>query len=493
MTVRLEMQPHRSQLPFQREDVSRMGSRRQEIGTQEMIPSHVLSSARALDRVIADRHRRMQLSPGQQLEENPDQPIMLQYDGNFDLQLYDQAYAIEDETLRQRRLETLDGYIRTQLRTHLGERLNVLLSSITYYIDADGEMYEPTLGKVVAMVAQGANHQLEQGANEIDIPRLLADTPEMVAIQQALCDRETPIGTMMIALSPPGGQNQQSGQESQFLHNFVDIFRLEEIDGKRVIKLYRYASTLTYEEDLHRLVQIKQDYLQSAEEGEDLVSFFLRHPLAVSDQFNDPEEVHRFFRSEDQFMTTAIFEGVILPGCRELIERYIHVLHAYAGRKLSDEQRESMVQLQHATFNMLLIKTDELVDQWEKLQQSHARGLLSAEQFAMSQDALIMQAVSQIALLSNHEIMRDGKQENVRQAAGDCPGKSGMATNPSDISSLAERPTIAMNTSPFNNTAELESDEYGSTHFTCTKGHPNTRPLHAKISECTTCREPFTC
>lgn len=485
MTARLEMH---TTPPY-----NTVSTSRPDYGRGEIIPSHIIQQARALDIVIGDRNRRMQLSPHEQIQEDSSRRVMVQYDGNFDLTLYDEAYAIQDEQERQKRLEILDGYIRMQLRTHLGERLNVLLSSITYQIDSDGDMYEPTLGKVVAMVHVGAEHQLHLDVNEIDIPRLLADTPEMELIQQTLCNPDTPVGTMMIALSPPGGRNESTGQESLFLHNFVDIFRLEEIDGKRIITLYRYASALTYEEDLHRLIQIKQDYFQQVKPGEDLVAFFLRHPLLTSGQFHDPEDVHRFFQSENQFMTTSIFEEVILPGCQELIERYICVLHAYGSRSRRLTHTQEMVALQHATFNMLLIKVDELTNEWERLQAQKQDGSLSDLQFVRSQNALIARTVSEIAVLSDFEIIRDGRQENVQQKGGDCPGKSGMATASADLSVLAREVVIANNTSPFGGINGLEVDEYGSTHFTCTQGHPCTRPLHVKIPKCPTCEEPFTC
>ncbi len=471
-----------------------------ELSQSQQIPQFVLEQARMFDAIIADRHRRWasrEVYPQERIEGKS----TMQYDGEFDIENYQRAFSIGNEEERERTLAELDDYTRKQLVTHLGERVNVLLSTIDYSITSEGQLFVPQLGKTAEqMVIDGRDHQVSlPDVREIDKPRMDAEIEEMCQIEVILCNPNTPVGSMITVISAPGGEElfvrqmpngeEQGLRDSLFLHNFYDVFRLEEreVNGRteRFVRLYRYSSSLTYEEYLHKAIQLKRDYFASPEAGHtSLDAYFLSHIITLTQSdLEEPEDVHKFFHRDHAYMTRQDFEEVIMPGTSELIDRYIAVMHKLAMLPAAAIRSE-----QAHTFNVLLIEAENLREQLETMQ----KNISQVDSTTDLRHQLVVHAQTIITSYSLQDIFRLGKQENVKQGGGACPGEGGMRTDRSLIS-LSFVPQIAQNTSPFSvSSVAFDSDEYGSLHFTCTKGHPNTRPAHIKIPACTTCGEKFT-
>lgn len=454
------------------------------------IPQLVLEQAHMFDAIIANRHRRW-ASREICTQDIVEGRSIMQYDGEFDIENYQRVFTMQDAQERETALTQLDNYTRKQLVTHLGERVNVLLSTIDYAITPERQLYVPQLGKTAEqMVIDGRNHQLSlPDVREIDKPRMNAEILEMQQVETILCHPNTEVGTMVTVISAPGGQ-EIDGRDSLFLHNFYDVFRLEEreVDGhiEKYVRLYRYSSSLSYEEYLHVAMQLKRDYFASAEaEYTSLDAYFLSHVVELAQSgLEEPEDVHKFFHRDHEFMTRQDFEEVIIPGTTELVERYITLMHKLALFSADDIRSE-----QAHTFNTLLIEADKLKDSLAVLQQN----VLGQSNIAALRQQLVAQAQVVHVAYTASDIFRIGKQENVKQGGGVCPGESGMRTN-GDLKSLSQSPQIALNTSPFTSLSSggFDSDEFGSLHFECTKGHPNTRPYRIKIPACTTCGEKFT-
>lgn len=461
----------------------------------QLIPQFVQEQARMFDAVIAERYRRWASREicAQDIIEGRS---TMQYDGEFDIGNYQGVFAIEDKQARERALAQLDDYTRRQLVAHLGERVNVLLSTIDYSITQQGQLYVPQLGKTAGqMVIDGRDHQFSlPDVREIDKPRMNAEIDEMRQVEALLCDLQTPVGTMITVISAPGREEKyirqthdgkkEATRDSMFLHNFYDVFRLEEreVEGRkeRYVRLYRYSSSLTYEEYLHMAIQLKRDYFASAEAQQtSLDAYFLSHLLDLTDSgFEDPENVHKFFHRDHTYMARRDFEEVLIPGTSELVERYIAIMH-----KLATLPAEELRSEQAHTFNVLLIEADKLQESIVSIQNA------TLDNLQVVREQLVLKTQTTIASYTLKDILILGRQENVTQKAGDCPGKSGMNTGGGGIESIAtaKQAFIALNTSPFSvgDQSTLDSDLFGPREFHCPACKQiNRRPFNGYITLC---------
>ena len=448
------------------------------------IPQLVLEQAHMFDAIISDRHRRW-ASREVCVQESIKGRSTMQYDGEFDIENYQRVFAIQDQDAREKALARIDDYTRKQLVTHLGERVNVLLSTIDYSISSQGHLFVPSLGKTAEqMVIDGRDFQISlPDVRDIDKPRMDAEILEMQQVEAALCHPDTPVGTMITVISAPGGQ-EIDGRDSMFLHNFYDVFRLEEreVDGhtEKYARLYRYSSSLTYEEYLHMALQLKRDYFADPEAQQtSLDAYFLAHVIGLTQSgLEEPEDVHKFFHRDHTYMTRQDFEEVIIPGTSNLIERYIAAMH-----KLATLPADAIRSEQAHTFNVLLIEAENLREQLQLLQKNNMQGSLVAE----IRHQLVAQMQTVIAAYSLQDILRLGRQENVKQGGGACPGESGMRTGSNDLSALAQTPSIALNTSSFSTAmgGDVDVDLKGPRRFKCPAcDYECLRPLNGTLDRC---------
>jgi len=134
-------------------------------------------------------------------------------------------------------------------------------------------------------------------------------------VEQLMCQEDTPLGTMILSISPRGGEN------SVYKHNFYDIFCLVEKDGKRGVEARRYSSALSQEEYVEKLTQIIPSYPKPLK-ADDV--YFLSNPVLVPAQFKTPDELHRFLHREHDCLNEEDFSRVIQmlePFIRTYIKR----------------------------------------------------------------------------------------------------------------------------------------------------------------------------
>lgn len=253
------------------------------------------------------------------------------YQPSFDREAY---FIVSSEKKRN-----LDFYTRRQLETHLGERFNVLLSKTRYEI-RNGEIYgENTTEPFLTMIARGVEYRKRYG-DGTDMQREQAEFDGFTAIQNKLAGPNSKAGTMMLSISPPGGE------KSSYRHNFYDIFTLKEEDGERYIEARRYSSVLTIEETAQRLSGAGL-MLEAAEVSPE---YFLSHPIEIEQSkpgFADADDVHKFLHKEHQYISNEEFREIIRI-CTPLITSYINTL--------SDDPIDTRMQL--LTFNAIMNKAD---------------------------------------------------------------------------------------------------------------------------------------
>lgn len=240
-------------------------------------------------------------------------------------------------TLEKKR--NLDLYTRRQLETHLGERFNVLLSKTRYEI-RNGEIYgENTNEPFLIMVKRGVEHRKRYG-DGADMQREQAELDGFTAIQNKLVSPDSKAGTMMLSISPPGGE------KSSYRHNFYDIFTLKEEKGKRYIEARRYTSALTIEETAQRLSGAGL----MPEAAEVSPEYFLSHPIEIKQSksgFANADNIHKFLHIEHQYVSDEEFQEVIRI-CTPLITSYINTL---SGSPID-------IRMQLLTFNAIMNKAD---------------------------------------------------------------------------------------------------------------------------------------
>jgi hypothetical protein len=219
--------------------------------------------------------------------------IVVAYEPGFDRS----AYQVVEEKDKER----LNAYTKTQLETHLGERLNVLLSKTRYEI-RDGQIFgENTTEPFIKMLKRGRDYRRKHG-NSVDFAR---EDAEVVGFESVLelARESASIGEAKISISQRGDINKGSIYD----HNFYDIFTLRE-DGKgRYIEARRYSSSLILEETARRLKEA--DLIASNFEA--TPEHFLANPIDVPlDNFATADDLHKYLHKDHDYVKEEEFEEV---------------------------------------------------------------------------------------------------------------------------------------------------------------------------------------
>jgi hypothetical protein len=249
------------------------------------------------------------------------------YEPQFDQQAY--------EKVDVKGKEKLDAYTKRQLETHLGERFNVLLSETRYEIN-NGKIYgENTTEPFMQMLERGVSYRREFG-NPVDFEREEAEVVGFKKMEDTLTDEKTAIGTIMLSISPPGGE------ESIYKHNFYDVFTLKKDEKGKYIEAIRYSSSLTNEE-----YQEKLEPFSSLEKTPTDVDF-LNNPIIVDkNKFKSSDDLHSYLHKDHDFITKVEFDAVV-EIVTPLITSYINTM----------SERPFDQNLQLLTYNAILNKAD---------------------------------------------------------------------------------------------------------------------------------------
>ena len=254
------------------------------------------------------------------------------YNNLFDVENYTMSDPLDLE-----KKQRLNSYTRRQVETHIGERFNALLS-ITNYELRDGIIYgqnmdEPFMDSIV----RGRNFRRIHG-NPIDWPREAAEVFGFPKTQKLMAEANE--GEMVAVVSKPGKINLQTGEQSIYQHNFIDIYTKKRDEKGVYIEARRYSTALTGEEYIDFARSQRQNVPDDADDA-----FFLENPFQIR-TFETAEEVHRFLHKEHTYITEEELSE-ILSACAPLIIAYINAL---ASGELD---------LQRFTFNAVLNRADD--------------------------------------------------------------------------------------------------------------------------------------
>lgn len=327
--------------------------------------------------------------------------------------------------------EAFVAYTEKQLITHLGERLSVVLSKGRLDIKEGMLCGENADRSMLSMIVSGRDFRRKYG-NPVDFEREDAELLGFRKIEQILADPNTEIGSMILSVSPRGGER------SDYKHNFYDVFTLKEDEEGRFVESRRYSSALSAEESVQRLGEITPvDTLLSADD----VSLLANPILIENRDIKNAEDLHKILHKDHEVMDEEEFERVMMLN-RPYREAYLDAL----SRDDPDLPYY---------FNAILINADQLAGK-------------------TSQDGSKTIYLFQPDTLAKKDIVELGKQE-VRQVNTGC-GSSGGALENSPYSASNFALSI------------YGQDEFGNLAFACPKcGHVNIRPKGEMIAACQHC------
>lgn len=243
---------------------------------------------------------------------------MRTYYPEFDMQGYQvlHEWQAEDEKELHREIARQDSLTQKNLETMLGERCNVMLSEYRYDI-RDGRVYAQDSDEpFIDIIKRGREFRLKNG-KQIDRAREEAEVIGFEKIEETLTDPQTPEGTMMISISPPGDK------ESSYQKNFYDVFIGRGEGDEKYIETRRYSSALVPEEYIEKINVIDKKYAaQRNATAED----FLANPLTVAPNGITPDDLHEYLHTDHDFFNTADFHKYIVSPTQIFMDRYIDQL-----------------------------------------------------------------------------------------------------------------------------------------------------------------------
>ena len=244
------------------------------------------------------------------------------------------SLAPEERMVKQ---EKLASYLSFQMETHLGERFNVVISEYGYDIK-NGEIWGKDMGEPFLQSLERGRDFRKTNGQVVDQRREEAEVEGFRKMQEVLVDESTPIGTMMLSISPPGLEG------SSYLHNFYDILTVKEENSERLIVAKRIASSLTpeeYKEKIGAFTEIKVDET-------DIAASFLENPICIENTLTS-EDLQYYLQKDHGFMEKEELERIV-GGCNSVIEAYSRAIIEQPGNDY----------LHKVLFDTVLNKADAL-------------------------------------------------------------------------------------------------------------------------------------
>lgn len=270
------------------------------------------------------------------------------------------------------------GYIVTQLNTHLKERFNVLVSTVEYGIVGGHLVRQGTAEPFVDSIKRGRDY-IQSFGYDSDHDRENAEVDGFeFRTDPFLANPDTPLWSKVLSISLPG---------EKYEHNFYDIFTLKRKNGQRYVELSRYSSALEAGDYAKLLPGLDPENPPTAAE-------FLANPIIISNPFVSADQIHQAFHRDHDYMNLAEFEEI------------------WTSRAVQDRVSAYLFRKDGRTFNAILNAADAV---WEENKKKKA-GLYHKDYSLHAPTA---------------QQIKDWEEQEVRQAAGGCPGKSGAKTSSS--------------------------------------------------------------
>ena len=268
----------------------------------------------------------------------------LAYDPYLDMNAHAKAKAAEKEQLNL--------YTKQQLEAHVGERLNVLLSTVRYDI-RNGHLYgENTNEPAIEMFVRGVGRD---GSTVEDLAREKAELFGFSQIDAYFTSPNVRVGDKMLSISPPSGSYE---------HNFYDAPTLREDESGRYVEMRRYSSGLDVRQTVVMLRNaglVDEDYQANPE-------YTLAHPIEIATnnfQFKTADDIHNYLHASHEYASQED-HAQILKICMPLITSYVNTLanNPYDVRSIL------------LNYNALLVQVDSTWDAIKNNDQRMIQALL---------------------------------------------------------------------------------------------------------------------
>lgn len=362
---------------------------------------------------------------------------VVQYELDFDRE---QARALMesrgDENFEQR-VGEFSSFIEMQMVTALGERFNRGLSRY-YYKNREGVLYGEHCDEPFLDTLERGRAYREKFGNREDQAREAAEVTGFQKIQNVLGSTETAAGTIVISVSPPGGDN------SIYKHNFYDGFCKNSDD---TIEVIRFSNALSAEETISRLRELDST-IDTPDEFTDVA--LLSTPIILKPDTAKGltlEQIHAHLHESHEVMSEEDFAEV-QKFCAFLIASYI--------KALIEDPEDT---LRHAwLFNAILNKADEVAD-------------------SLKENRAGLRLIKRADQMSESEVYYLGHQE-VRQVDTGCGLSGGV-----EFDQLSQPGTAlgVFSVASFG----MEQDNHGSLTFDCPHcKYKNKRPYGKLIEKC---------
>lgn len=178
------------------------------------------------------------------------------------------------------------------LRTHIGERLNVIESTQNFRV-INKRIYSQNGKEPFLDVIKRGRDYRRNCESPVDFKREDAEVTGFEKIEEFLTDSKE--GTIVVSFSPPG----QEG--SIYKQNFYDIFT----KTREGVKLSRYSSVLSSSE--YAKFMLEMGFEGNGEIADD--AFLISNPIKIDDpRFKTPEDLHRYLHKKHEYITKEEFE-----------------------------------------------------------------------------------------------------------------------------------------------------------------------------------------
>jgi hypothetical protein len=296
---------------------------------KESIPSHFIPFRSSEISTALTRARDIYVAKEKQKDKT-----VVAYELDQDRVVYAELAKHKGEKEYEHARNSLNDYTRMQIETHIGERLHVGISKFNFRVKDNELMAENAEESMLSMMKRGRDYRRDHG-RQVDWAREDAEVYGFEETQSVLSGPETPVGTMMLSISPRGDVEKGS----IYKQNFYDVYQKTE-DGEVVA--YRFTSGLTRAESQEK---VRKFDLRYAHDEVPTDTQFLARPIRfdpTTSQFKTPHELHQYLHKEHEFMSQEEFKRTI-EICTPMITSLINSLCDNPSAFLQHERNEKIL------------------------------------------------------------------------------------------------------------------------------------------------------
>lgn len=345
-----------------------------------------------------------------------------------------------------------------QVITSLAERYHTAQSIVRYTIDESLKIRDERLPIEPAEVTyqRGVFYSEDIGP---DFEREKSELQGFLKVQEKLTNPNTTVHSKMVVVSGPSFV-----KDTIFTKNFVDVYELIEEDGKRIVKMTRFASNASYDQYKERAAHLKPDYFNEARGPVD--SWFLSNPIYIDPRINrdSAEDIFRKISGERKDVIEKGHFQVVIKEVIPLIDYYLQAICAPFFDPVKIASR----------FHAVVAQADFELKELRKV----AKGIVGKIQNFIK-DVPVFRNIAEKADWFSHQV--------IEKVMGGCGMSGGFSIGKSITSFIS---------SVLENVSNVFSgkDQYGSLEFKCPKcKQTNRRPKGQLIPNCQHCNANVCC